>query len=530
MKIIDRITGPFVVLNLINAQVHDDGRLYPSQIVIEPDYLVNVTDVASCFSGGDDFQPWSSLPKRLIPFEKKPPLVRGNIVNTFLDLLIQNPQTTFNEVRATIFEMQPLELCTFTDEQVRTLVQDLKHHFLTVQKFVRELLPQLDVDRETVTLEPSFLSPAYGLQGRLDLLESQRDTEEAATSIVELKTSKIYRPNIHGIRADNFIQTLLYDLMINQALGQDANVRSYILYSVDYDKPVRYAPPQFMRQMEALTARNQLVALESLIAQLGTGDLLRQTDALFSKIRVHRFKNLGSFTEQDHLTALATYDALTELERRYFGAFMGFVAREQRLAKIGEQKTDRINGLASLWLDERRDKIERFELLDGLVFTHYDPAENILTLRRNLQDDVLSKFRQGDIVALYGTNESTTRPGDAVSSQIIKSTIVALGEDSLHLRPRNPQLNDSVFRRKAYWAVEKDVLDSSFRNHYLGLYLWAESAPQWRRRWLGLLPPGEAPPLPRPRLPRADRRAGPHPAQSHHGPRLLPAVGAARHR
>lgn len=503
VSIIDKVTGPFVVLNLINARVHEDGKLYPSQIVIEPDFLVNVTDVASCFSGGDNFQPWSSLPKRLVPFEKSPALVRGNIVNTFLDLLIQNPETSFKEVKSTLFAMQPLELCTFSDDQVRLLMQDLRHHFTTVQKFVRELLPELDIDRETVTLEPSFLSPAYGLQGRLDLLENQRDTEDAATSIVELKTSKIWRPNAHKINADNFVQTLLYDLMINQALGKEANVRSYILYSVDYTDPVRYAPPQFTRQMEALTARNQLVALESLIAQLGsprdgsdTADLLQQTNALFSRIRLHRFRQLGKFTEQDHQQVLTVYDQLSDLERRYFGAFMGFVAREQRLAKIGEQKTDHVNGLASLWLDERRDKLERFELLDGLTFEHYDVTENILTLRRERSDDTLSKFRQGDIVALYGTTKAETQPGDAVNSQIIKSTIVALHENALHLRPRNPQLNDGVFRREPYWAVEKDVLDSSFRNHYLGLYLWAASTPATRQKWLGLLPPAETAPYP----------------------------------
>ena len=503
-RIIDMVTGPFVVLNLINAQVHDDGYLYPTQIVIEPDYLVNVTDVAACFGGNDaSFQPWSSLPKRLIPFEKRPPLVRGNIVNTFLDVLIQNPETSFHDVRSTIFEMQPLELCTFTDEEVRRLVVDLKHHFVTVQKFVRELLPELDIDRDTVTLEPSFLSPAYGLQGRLDLLESQKVTEDSFTSIVELKTSKIFRPNRHGIRSDNFIQTLLYDLMINQALGKEANVRSYILYSVDYDKPVRYAPPEFMRQMEALTARNQLVALEALIAQLGRPrpdrpptNLLKQTDALFGKIRPHRFKNLGSYTERDHITALSTYDSLTELERCYFGAFMGFVAREQRLAKIGEQKTDHVNGLASLWLDDRQDKLERFELLDGLTFSHYSTEDNLLMLARDEATGVLSKFRQGDIVALYGTDTRETLAGDAVKAQVFKSTIVFVGADALHLRPRNPQLSDGVFRRKPYWAVEKDVMDSSFRNYYLGLYLWAASPPEWRQRWLGLRPPGQAAPHP----------------------------------
>ncbi|THH41076.1 DEAD/DEAH box helicase [Neolewinella litorea] len=502
VRILEKISGPYVVLNLINAQLREDDRLYPSQIVIEPDFLVNVTDVAFCFSSGTDYQPWSSLPGRLLPFEKKPPLVRGNIVNTFLDVLIQEPNSEFKEVLPTMFALQPLELCTFSDREVYDLVRDLNHHYLTVKRFVVELLAGLDIDREKVMLEPTFLSPAYGLQGRLDLLQSQRDTESGLTSIVELKTSKIYQANQHGIRNDNFIQTVLYDLMINRALGKEANVRSYILYSIDYHNPVRYAPPQFTHQMIALSARNQLVAVEMLIAQLGQADadggfrdLRKQTDALFGRLSPDRFRNLGRFAEEDHRTVLRTYGALSDLERRYFGAFLGFVAREQRLAKIGEQRTDHINGLASLWLDERRDKIERFELLDGLQFADYDVEANILTLNRAADADHLVKFRQGDIVALYGTPAAVSEPGDAVRSQIFKSTIIEVRQDALLLRPRNPQLNDGAFRRDPFWAIEKDVLDSSFKNHYLGLYLWAAAAPDFRARWLGLVPPAKAAPL-----------------------------------
>ncbi len=498
VQILLAVTRPSLTLNLINAELRDDGLLYPAQLVLEPDYLVNVTDVAQCFSGGSGHQPWSSLPGRLLPFEKKPPLVRGNIVNTFLDVLIQDPETRFKDVLKTVFAMQPLELCTFSDQEVKKLIADVKHHFLTVQKFVREELPGLGMDRERVMLEPTFFAPDYGLQGRLDLLQSQADSADGRTSIVELKTSKVYKPNRHEIRHENYIQTLLYDLMITRSLGRGANVLSYILYSIDYAKPVRLAPREFTLQMTALTARNQLVALEMLIAQLGEGDLRRQTDILFARLDPHRIEGLGRFSVDDHRTVLATYAQLDDLERRYFGAFMGFVAREQRLAKIGEQRTEHIHGLASLWLDERAAKIERFELLDGLEFADYRIKENILELARSTAADQLVKFRQGDIVALYGTPAAATAPGDVVGSQIFKSTIVEVTEELIRLRLRNPQLSDAVFRRASFWAIEKDVLDSSFKNHYLGLYLWALAEKPFRRRWLGLAAPERAAPHPVP--------------------------------
>ena len=499
-RIIRDVSGPYVVLNLIRAELRAGNRLYPTQIVIEPDFLVNVTDVANCFDN-HGHQPWTYLAKKLVPFIKGPAIVRGNLVNNFLDQLIHDPRTKFGDLLPTMFAVQPLELCMFNDAEVRQLVGDLKHHFTTVRKVVREELPRMNIERETVMLEPSFMSPDFGLQGRLDLLQSQRDTEEDQTSIIELKTSKIFRPNHHKIKQDNFIQTLLYDLMINRALGREANVRSYILYSIDYQEPVRFAPPEFSQQMEALTARNQLVAVEMLIAQLGTDpqvDLAGTTTRLIGCLHPTRFKSLSNFNERDHQLLLEAYGRLDDRERRYLGAFMGFVAREQRLAKVGEQKTDHVNGLASLWLEERQDKVERFELLDALTFGSYDVRNNVLTLRRGQGDERLVKFRQGDVVALYPTAESMAAPRDPVSSQVFKSTLIDLTPTQVHLRPRNPQLSDAVFRRGNFWALEKDVLDSSFRNHYQGLFTLMTAPKEVRTRWLGLAPPRQAAPHSKP--------------------------------
>ena len=499
VRILRDVTGPYVLLNLIRAELRDDDRLYPTQIIVDPDYLINVTEVAGSFGGRGSYQPWTSLARRLIPFDKAPALVRGNIVNGFLDALVHDPAVEFSDLLPTIFGMQPLALCLFDDQTVRRMVQELRHHFTTLRRVVREGLGELGIDRERVLLEPSFLSPAYGLQGRLDLLQSEHDLsgEDARTSIIELKSSKIFAPNRHGIKHDNFIQTLLYDLMINRALGREANVSSYICYSIDYERPLRYAPPEFQQQLEALAARNQLLAVEVLLGKLGAGgsDLREQTDRLLGRLQPFRFRRLSSFHERDHRRVLDVYGALSDLERRYFGAFLGFVAREQRLAKVGEQKRERVNGLASLWLDERRDKVERFELLDGLTFGGYAVDRNELTLRREGDDDRLTKFRQGDIVALYTTREQQAAPGDAVRSQVFKSTVVAVDQKTVLLRPRNPQLSADVFRRGAHWSIERDVLDSSFRNHYQGLFTWASTERDFRDRWLGLAPPGRADPF-----------------------------------
>lgn len=497
LAIVRQVSGVPVGLNLINAELRTDGNLYPDQIVVEPDYLLDVTAVAESFSGTHNFQPWSGLAKKLAPFVSTVPLVRGNLVNYFLDRLVEDPDTSFKSLIGNIFATQPLALCLFEDKQVRELVDSLKHHFLSLQKFVRQDLATIDVDRAQILLEPSFLSPTYGVQGRLDLLQQAPD-RNAQTTIVELKTSKYWNTNRHGLNQTNYIQTLLYDLMINQALGEGANVRSYILYSNDYANGLKYAPPERMQKLEAVAARNQLLAVELLLGKLGAdpaADLAGATTRLMNRLRPEKIPSLSGFARRDHELVLKTYGQLNDLERRYFGAYLGFTAREQRLAKTGEQKLDGTNGLASLWLDAREAKIERFDLLDGLTFRAYDPKTAIVTLDRPAGDDRLVKFRQGDIIALYPTPEATTKPMDAVYGQVLKSTIVAVDPEWVSLRLRSQQLNDNSFRRSNFFSIEKDVLDGSFRNHYRGVFSWASASQQFRQRWLGLAPPAKGNPL-----------------------------------
>ena len=496
IAIVKQISGLPRALNLINAELRDDGHLYPAQMVVEPDYLIDVTAVADSFSGTHHYQPWTSIAKKLVTMKQALPLVRGNLVNYFLDRLVEDPDVSFRDLIGSIFQTAPLALCLFDDREIKDLIGQLNTHFVTLQKFVRQDLAGIDIEREQILLEPTFLSPTYGVQGRLDLLQAGKD-RTSPTTIVELKTSKYWNTNRHGINQTNYIQTLLYDLMINRALGEGANVRSYILYSADFESGLKYAPPENLQKLEAIAARNQLLGVELLLGQLGAKpgvDLMEQTTRLINRLQPARLKDLSSFAKRDHDAVISKYNQLTGLEKRYFGAYLGFTAREQKLAKTGEQRLEGINGLASLWLDERLEKIERFELLDGLAYAHYDEETAILTLTRPEGDDRLVKFRQGDIIALYATPEATAAPRDVLASQILKSTIVGIAPKTVSVRLRSQQLNDTAFRRGKFWSIEKDVLDSSFRNHYRGMLIWASADPELRSKWLGQQAPGQAEP------------------------------------
>lgn len=494
IKIVQHVTGVPVILNLLQTEIHQNRLLTPKQLVVEPDYLIDVTAVAYCYDADTRPLPWGSLSRKLMPYEMRPALLKGNIVNLFLDVLINDPETDFRSLVKMIFQTQPLALCCLSDREVIDLVNELKGHYVVIRQTVMQGLAEIDIQREDCQLEPSFYSPSTGLQGRLDLLYQGHFDKGDKTSIVELKSGKIWSPNKYGLNRSHFIQTLLYDMMINAAYGKGANVAGYILYSQANDRPLRYAPPERFTQQEAIGVRNQILAIETLLCRIGnrpTDDILAQTDRLIFKLLPTNFGKLSKFIEADFTRIVTSYQQLNELERRYVGAFLGFNAREQRLAKTGEQGSENLNGLASLWLDEPDDKRERFELLNGLSITGYDPEQGMVTFQRPPESEQLVKFRMGDIVVLYGTETTEPKRGEVMRSQVFKSTIIELDHNHVKLRLRSRQLNDRCFQRAGNWCIERDVLDSSFSNHYLGIWSWVESQPDQRAKWLGLIPPGQ---------------------------------------
>ncbi len=496
IRIAQQISGLPVVLNLLQVEVQQDRSLVPKQIVVEPDYLIDVTAVAACFDGSN-IQAWGSLSRKLLPYEQRPALLKGNIVNLFLDVLINEPSTDFRSLVQMIFQTQPLALCCLNDAEVKQLVEELQGHYLVLRQFVNQGLRALSIDRVGCQLEPSFYSPSAGIQGRLDLLYHNPASESGEkTSIIELKSGKLWKPNKHGLNRSHFVQTLLYQLMIRSAYGRRANIAAYILYSQLADSPLRYAPPESFTQLEAIAARNQLLAIELQIGQIGHdpgSSLERQCNQLMAQLEQNK-QQLSSFAQADFDRILGAYQSLATLERCYFAAFLGFIAREHRLAKTGRQGVEHLNGLASLWLDETEDKIDRFEIISGLSLAAYDPQNALLTFNRS-DADQLAKFRVGDIVVLYATRATQAARGEVTHSQVFKSTVIDLDHRQIKLRLRARQLNDHNFRQLPHWCIEKDVLDSSFSNHYQGLWAWVESPKAQRELWLGLRPPRTVPPL-----------------------------------
>lgn len=449
-----------ISLQLIDIEVESGGDWIPHQMIIEPDYLVDVTSVAECFK---DFGvlTWSYLLNKFKPKPSSQSILLGNAANFFLDEILVNPDASFNSLMKLFFKIYPLECTILEDREVLDLNVKAKTHYHNLKRVVLEEFKSIGIENEGIYLEPTFISAIYGLQGRLDLYHEQ--TGKLKAHIVELKSSKPYKTNAYGINANNYIQTLLYDLLIRSVFNNKMKLSSYILYSQQDQKALRFAPPIKAQQIDALSVRNELVIME---LKLTKNAMLEH---MLSSLHPKLLPMMQGFIANDLQEFQSFYTSLNKTEKDYLLEFTGFIAREHHLAKVGEHSDESNNGMASLWLNNRLEKEENFNILSHLVFIEEQTSneDQLLVFKRTTESNELANFRQGDIGVLYPHTSSGV---SALEHQIFKCSIIEMKGDTLVLRLRNKQRKNQVFVKWPYWNLEHDLIDSSFQALYRSLF------------------------------------------------------------
>ena len=442
--------------------------------VLHPDYLVDVTAIASGYSSSD-FSIRQPFLHRVLPRVTSYHMLLGNIVNHLLDRLIIEKDYDLNKLYRDIFNLFPIDLARMDDDEVRKLLSALQQHFSNLKQAVEEDFGKLEIDASKCDLEPTFLSSKYGLQGRLDVL-----MRGAPTTIIELKSGKPYRPNSYGIKSDHFVQTLLYDLLIRSSKISQSP-RNFILYSSQSEQKLRYAPPVKAIQVDALRARNQLIITDALLKS-SSPEVIAE---LFRQILSDIPSDISSFTRRDLELVNRIIGSSTELERSYYFHFFSFVMRELSISKTGLSGRDGPRGLASIWLDEEVRKQEEFNILSGLVLDEviYHGGDVFLELNFGQDTDPLANFRNGDVVVLYPARV----PGMKIlEHQMYKCSLVERHNDRVRVRLRSKQLDEDRFQIIAKWNLERDVLDSSFNSLFDSLFLFLGAPDVKKRLLLGL--------------------------------------------
>ena len=463
-------------LNLLLCDRQTDNSLLPQHIVLDPDFLVDVTAICRCFTPHGD-APAMYLLQKFKPSVTTSAILLGNAANQFLDDCLNAPtdanleklyQTSLHKS----FRADALRFAT-TDGIDADFSRQCRNVFEHIHTLVQEQLPK------KATLESAFLCEALGIQGRIDLMSNDHHT------MVELKSGKAQE---HGsqrsFRYEHAMQMALYkeSLYYNENLSYD-EVSTLLFYA-------RY--PELMEIHlgrkdihRAVSVRNGIVHLEHLLRQEPARLLGTLTEAHFN-IRDNHDRLYMYYLRPSILSFLLGIRQGTPLARTYFYTMLAFVEREQFLAKTG---IEGVNvsvghaGFADTWRSNRSEKMAAGRLIPDLRLISIQNDEGIELLDAVTPAiDESSNFRVGDLVMLYEQNRpNVSQPATFYISCVIEH----FTSTTLRLRLRFPQHDASLFHADALYAIEPAHADAGYTILYRGLYAFLQLSSSRQQLILG---------------------------------------------
>lgn len=489
-------------VNLLDVAIDNEGVLTPSFIVLEPDYLIDISSLAECFRDYGH-HPANYYLSRLQPIENARPLLLGNIANLFLDEWIHAQDEEDIDYRTCMqkaFRRYPIELAACPDlrdrEKGRQFFDDCKLHFEHIRETVNDTFHAAgyELDKTDAVLEPSYICEALGLQGRLDYM--QRDM----SSFIEMKSGKADEYAIRGKvepKENNKVQMLLYQAVLQYSMGMDhRKVKAYLLYT---RYPLLYpSRPSWAMVRRVIDLRNRIVANEYGI-QLRNS--LEYTEEKLSEINATTLNERGlkgRFWETWLRPSIDSLQeklkALSPLEKKYFYAVYNFLTKELYTSKSGDVDYEGRTGAASLWLSTLAEKCEAGEIIYDLRIKENHAADehkaHLLLVRseecESRLESVLPNFRQGDAIILYERNSETD---NVTNKMVFKGNIEHLTDNEIGIRLRSTQQNPSVLPAESLYAIEHDTMDTTFRSMYQGLYAYLSATQERRDLLLSQRPP-----------------------------------------
>lgn len=486
----------YATIHVTNLEkVPDKDILYrttaDSFVILEPDFLIDATDIANCFVG-DDPNPNVHLFGKFTSSTTTSAMIAGNIVNAMFDDLMKDPHTELDTAFRRAARQNALPIALINSEDPRRTIQGLYDRAAEQYPVIQKVASSFT--GKAVQLEPSFLSEKYGLQGRLDCLIEHN--ESGRKDIIELKSGS--PPDLRrviaidgqlipaGVWANNYAQAVCYNLLLKSAYG-DRRGSTSILYSRDAGRPLRDVASTPAAERAVIRLRNRLTALEHELAY-GDGSVLDNLSTV-------RFGPRAKYQELDLAECERVLRELQPYERKYFTSYVAFVSRELMMAKVGDGDTREGNrGFSALWREPLKDKQKGFTALAPLRFIETskkgsDPSnqKTVCIFERQDGDSLATVFRDGDIVVLY----PYARDGNAapLRGQLLKGNIRKLSKDRIEVQLRSREPHDDFFRRYENWVIEPDFLESSFDGLYRSLYDFCRAQPEKRALLLGLREP-----------------------------------------
>ena len=496
-----RLLWQHAQVNLLDVAVDEAGILTPSFIILEPDYLIDISSLAECFKDYGH-HPANYVLARLQMPDNTRPLLLGNIANLFLDEWIHSKEAPdYVECMKKAFRQYPIELAACADlrdrEKEREFFAACRRHFENIRQTVEETFHAsgYGLDKKDAVLEPSYICEALGLQGRLDYM--QRDM----SSFIEMKSGKADEYTIRGKvepKENNKVQMLLYQAVLEYSMGMDhRRVKAYLLYT---RYPLLYpARPSWAMVRRVMEVRNRIVANEYGIQLRNspqyTAERLQELnpDTLNERCLNNVLWKRFLYPSIDAVTQ--RMQSLSPLEQCYFYTLYNFITKELYTSKSGDVDHEGRIGAAALWLATLAEKCENGEILYDLTIRENHAADvhkPHLVFRIKRADEVLEQeiplpnFRRGDAVVLY---ERNTDADNVTNKMVFKGNIEQISDEVLCVRLRAAQQNAGVLPVDSRYAIEHDCMDTTFRGMYLGLSAFLSATDDRRALLLNQRPP-----------------------------------------
>ena len=471
----------------------DEGRL----VVLEPDFLVDISAVARLFTGYGHHPLLYTL-ERLKPRANTQAILLGNYAGTALDDIIHTGRFRLSDTLRRFFREQALQFTACADFRPARFKEEAARQGQNLVEAVRELHALLsgspaqgDGDREgtglgQALLEPSFVCEQLGLQGRVDLMTTDLRllVEQKAGRNMNLERSA-YNPQ----RTDHYVQLLLYYGVLCCNFP-DRNVdatRLRLLYShyparqglldVSYDQTLF---------REAIRLRNQVVAVEYLTGTRGFGTFMPHLRAETVYAGVRRDDFFCRYVEPQVRDVSTALSALQPLERAYLERMMTFVYREQWVQKVGHHDGPDM-AAADLWRMTPAEKQETGNIYTGLTVVDKQRSDEegggydliTLDIPETETEAGGSNFRRGDMVYLYAYDGLP----DVRHAILYKGTLEEVGASQLVVRLHDGQQNPHVLEGSC-WAVEHGGSDLTTTSSIKSLFQFVTTAPAARRQLL----------------------------------------------
>ena len=480
-------------LNLLDVKLNEDGTYTPSFIVLEPDYLIDISSLAECYRDYGS-HPANYLMSRLVPIDNARPLLLGNIANLFLDewIYAKEEEPDYVACMQKAFKQYPIELAVCEElhdaEKEKAFFADCQKHFEHIRQTVTETFGAsgYNLDKSDAVLEPSYICEALGIQGRLDYM--QRDM----SSFIEMKSGKADEYAIKGKiepKENNRVQMLLYMAVLEYSMGVDRRKQHpYLLYT---RYPLLYPARASWAQVRRIIAlRNRIVANEYGTQMHNHPSYTAQLLAQINPVTLNEKKLQGKFWEQFLAPSISSFqkqlNALDGLEKTYLYILYNFITKELYTSKSGDVESENKTGASTLWLSTLDEKREAGEILYDLHIIDNQaslPQKPTITLQIPTYDEsFLPNFRSGDVVVLYERNQSDD---NVTNKLVIKGNIEWLSATEVCIRLRASQRNLSVFPTESRYAMEHDYMDATFRSMYLGLSAFMNANQERRDLLLG---------------------------------------------